>query len=359
MRKLKPRRPKLGKIQMHELNIIVQPRRTFNNLDELAESIRKTGGFLMAPIVALFSPTEVLQYLDTVNAVYSTTYEVGDLIPSHGPNGTQYFILLAGERRTRAYKLLVERGLADAAYWADVRSSLAPVVALEIQLAENTHVSVPHAEEAHAYNRLFRFERTRRPQLSMAQFARRVGRSAMWVSNALRFCELPETIQNLVENGMFAYGSALQLTRLQKSGVDESALVEWTVAACVHDYSVAKLKSRVDSYLFARSEGQCDLLALMEDGRNMLERRQYRRRVVAERQLEWLRVNEDYVRQILALYETGLLGTPDAVYAEGSPRRRLRSLMNVLLRMIKEHPSLFRRETRADEETVLRDYLIT
>jgi len=147
-----------------------QPRKNFNEteLQELADSIKTYG--IIQPIIAA---------------------DTGD--------GT--YIIIAGERRTRAAKLA---GL-----------DTVPVIIrdytdqkrLEISLIENIQRSdLNPIEEAAAYKNLMDFS-----NLSQDELATRVGKNRSTVANALRLLKLPIEIQKSIEEGKVSSGHARAL----------------------------------------------------------------------------------------------------------------------------------------------------
>jgi ParB family chromosome partitioning protein len=147
-----------------------QPRKNFNEaeLQELADSIKTYG--IIQPIIAA---------------------DTGD--------GT--YIIIAGERRTRAAKLA---GL-----------DTVPVIIrdytdqkrLEISLIENIQRSdLNPIEEAAAFKNLMDFS-----SLSQDELAARVGKNRSTVANALRLLKLPIEIQKSIEEGKVSSGHARAL----------------------------------------------------------------------------------------------------------------------------------------------------
>jgi ParB family chromosome partitioning protein len=147
-----------------------QPRREFEqaSLDELADSIREHG--VIQPVT----------------------------IEDAGDGG---FIIIAGERRTRAAKLA---GLATVPVhlkkYADSKK-------LEIALIENIQrQDLNPLEEARAYSDLMMLN-----NISQEEAARRVGKKRSTVANALRLLRLPEAMQKALADGSLSAGHARAL----------------------------------------------------------------------------------------------------------------------------------------------------
>jgi ParB family chromosome partitioning protein len=153
-----------------------QPRRSFDEeeLQELAQSIRHLG--VVQPVVV--RPVEGRE----------ARYE-----------------LVAGERRLRAARMA---GIATIP--AVVRQT-DDVGSLEIALAENVaRQDLNGIEEAHAFAAL-----VDEFGLTHERIAELVGKSRVAVTNTLRLLELPEDVQDMVEQGMLSEGHARALLGVQ------------------------------------------------------------------------------------------------------------------------------------------------
>ena len=147
-----------------------QPRKNFDEteLNELADSIKTYG--IIQPIIA-----------------------------ANAGDGT--FIIIAGERRTRAAKI--------------AKLNSVPVIIrdytdqkrLEVSLIENIQRSdLNPIEEAAAYKNLMDFS-----NLSQDELALRMGKNRSTVANALRLLKLPIEIQKSIEEGKVSSGHARAL----------------------------------------------------------------------------------------------------------------------------------------------------
>ena len=153
-----------------------QPRKNFDEteLQELADSIKSYG--IIQPIIA-----------------------------ANAGDGT--YIIIAGERRTRAAKLA---GL-DAV--PVIIRDYTDQKRLEISLIENIQRSdLNPIEEAAAYKNLMDFS-----GLSQDDLATRVGKNRSTVANALRLLKLPVEIQKSIEEGKVSSGHARALLSVTNS----------------------------------------------------------------------------------------------------------------------------------------------
>jgi ParB family chromosome partitioning protein len=149
-----------------------QPRKHFDQaeLEELAESITEHG--VIQPIIAARAAEN---------------------------DGT--YIIIAGERRTRAARLA---GLAEVPV---IIRDYTDQKRMEISLIENIHrADLNPIEEASAYKNLMDFSR-----LSQDEVAARVGKNRSTVANALRLLKLPAEIQKSIEEGGISPGHARAL----------------------------------------------------------------------------------------------------------------------------------------------------
>ena len=147
-----------------------QPRKSFDKaeLQELADSIKTYG--IIQPIIA-------------ANA------------------GDDTYIIIAGERRTRAAKLA---GLKTVPV---IVRNYTDQKRLEISLIENIQRSdLNPIEEAAAYKNLMDFS-----SLSQDELATRMGKNRSTVANALRLLKLPVEIQKSIEEGKVSSGHARAL----------------------------------------------------------------------------------------------------------------------------------------------------
>jgi len=142
-----------------------------------------------------FDETELQELADSIK-----TYGIiQPIIAANAGDGT--YIIIAGERRTRAAKLA---GL-----------SAVPVIIrdytdqkkLEISLIENIQRSdLNPIEEAAAFKNLMDFS-----NLSQDELAMRMGKNRSTVANALRLLKLPVEIQKSIEEGKVSSGHARAL----------------------------------------------------------------------------------------------------------------------------------------------------
>jgi len=305
-------------IETATLNVLEQPRRTFKDIESLAESIKEISQ--MHPVIVIrLSEEECKKHLGEVNDLWESSFDIKEL---RARSDGSYDILLAGERRFRAVSLNGSKTI-TASLWKGVLS----IPAFKAQFQENIHSSVPPAEEAYAHKQFFLYlKRNGNPNLSVAEFARKyAGRSASTVHESLRFCELPDKVRALIEETVIPYGYGYGLFRLQNEGLDENALMAFAADGLIRRLTVLKFEARVSEFIEVKKSGQTNLFEFSEE-----DFKKERRMVVEKNTVEYLWANEAYLKRLIALVESGKLGEGDSPYSSGSPRRRLSALVDFL-----------------------------
>jgi ParB family chromosome partitioning protein len=169
-----------------------QPRKNFDEaeLKELADSIAEHG--IIQPII------------------------VADAGGGAAKDGS--YIIIAGERRTRAARLAgLKEVPAIIRKYTDQRR-------LEVSLVENIQRSdLNPIEEAAAYKNLMDFS-----QLSQEELAAKVGKNRSTVTNALRLLKLPAHIQKSLETGGISSGHARALLAVNDKNLREKLFNEIT-----------------------------------------------------------------------------------------------------------------------------------
>jgi ParB family chromosome partitioning protein len=159
-----------------------------------------------------FDEAELKELADSI-----TEYGIIEpLIAADAGDGT--YIIIAGERRTRAAKLAgLETVPVLIRDYTDQRR-------LEISLVENIQRSdLNPIEEASAYKNLMDFSR-----LSQEEVAARVGKNRSTVANALRLLKLPVEMQKGLEQGMISSGHARALLSASDAKTRDSLYREIT-----------------------------------------------------------------------------------------------------------------------------------
>jgi hypothetical protein len=329
-----------GWVPLLHVNVLPQPRQTFENLPELAQDIA-TNGILNPFIVARFTRAGCEEYLAVINYLWGTAFSRQQLKRVSEQGEEVYYVLLAGERRFRSFKHLWETGCADCLEtWGGrrrkqgtcylkhfhtdkveirVADRVSALAALFLQMSENTHMAVPAHQEAKAYAQLYKAIRMFDDKVNITRFARKVGRHPSTITKAIRFCDLPGSIQELVEEGIFSYGIALELSRLKQSGITDEQLRWWEINIVAQNYNLKDFRLMVDEELRCKAGGQDSFVPMSLFSGD--EGRKQHRQVVAENMVKSMWNTYHYFRKVLALFERGHLGKKDSPFSSGSPLR--------------------------------------
>ena len=182
-----------------------------------------------------FDETELQELADSIK-----TYGIiQPIIAANAGDGT--YIIIAGERRTRAARL--------------ANLDTVPVIIrdytdqkrLEVSLIENIQRSdLNPIEEAAAYKNLMDFS-----SLSQDELAVRVGKNRSTVANALRLLKLPVEIQKNIEDGKVSPGHARALLSVNDTRAREKLFKE----ILANEYSVRETEKKA-SVLNANEGGK-------------------------------------------------------------------------------------------------------
>lgn len=347
-------------IPIGSVNVLpVQPRRTFRRIEELAETIAEKG-YCFPPIVAMYDRAGAESHLRYANSVWAeANLSLDRLAPSRYAGQEVFYILIAGERRIRAGRNLLETGCercrkryeGKVPYGACLQRHFrnphnlipvripmgaTPAEAFEIQILENTtQEPVPAHEQADADYFHWRYRRMFQPDLSIADFARITGRSESAIRDILRFADLPILIQDMVREGSIQYGIATQIGRLQQQlrqpgkelGISDEELVSMAQMAKLTKATVKDIRKLVDREIEERKHGQLTMmeLVLTPEEANHLRQSDHLRAAAAKAShgfLEW----HAYFRQVQEAVEAIITEDPDhrSPFLQRSPLRNMR-----------------------------------
>lgn len=316
----------VGEVDVRSLIIFPQPRKVFDEIDSLKESIIENGVFSI-PIVALLGKKSFEEYIAVINELWGTNFEAKSFSPLRDG---KYHVLIAGERRTRAWRALAEEGKVAFTYLAHIKKDIPVLSALFIQSAENTQRRIPPDQEAYSYNEFYRVLKKIHPGTTLAKFARSVGRSSEVIRNALRFCELPGKVRVMVGENRLHYSVAVELWRLQQAKVPEVEIERWMFRAIIEKRKGEEFRKMISDYIFVREQGQISLFDTMSEEQQRALHQKHRRRVVEERLVPIHSEQKRYFEMVTRLLSEGLLGEEDSPYSSGSPARRLKALITTI-----------------------------
>ena len=166
----------------------VRSRMTRDGLEHLMASIKEIGQKTAGVVIGL-SAEEASKYLRQVNDLWGTSYRVEEFEPVYflELNGHFYLFLVTGHRRLAAVKKL-DIGT----YLAELHLQIRFLDAFILQFHENIHEEVAKDDEARFLTVMWRKQKSMNSRMSLAEFARRHGKTPEAVRRAVRFTSLCE-----------------------------------------------------------------------------------------------------------------------------------------------------------------------
>ena len=168
-------------------------------------------------LCAHLSHEDTVQYLKEYSEFYGVETDVSELRPDE--NG-RYTILISGHRRKRAIRQLISENDLDISKvraHVNQRDSITFEKALVAQVRENTYEKVPPEEVARHIEQFYKYLCSTQPEKPPhREIARKLGQSESIVRTALRFCSLPEEIQELAHNKTLPYSILVKLDKIHE-----------------------------------------------------------------------------------------------------------------------------------------------
>lgn len=266
------------------VNLLEQAREKIDPAEtrELANNIVEIG-LLQNSSVGELTTAELRRYLARHNDMWGTSYRVRDL---HANFSTGTFLVACfGHRRIEAHlyiwnvgcdSCVMEYGAEEpGTCWMRHPENLDPegvelravrglkwTDAMYAQAAENTYRPIPRDREAVFWRKLWEAQRELDPTFTLKKFASMVGRSSAIVSEALRFCDLPDEVRDAVSKGYIAWGIAIELLRLQSAGCSASEIIYRKNYAMIRTTTVAHFRAIITGVLVEQAMDQDGLFEL-------------------------------------------------------------------------------------------------
>jgi hypothetical protein len=356
-------------IPICDINILDQPRRTFEEIDMLAQDIA-IKNLMMPLIVVSWDAQGAQQYIDLINKVWKTNRTLSDLKPVTNENDERYIVLLDGERRLRACKQLDTIGCTDCQLkfgkqpcyerhfgTRTVRTSetrdISSVAALRIQASANMHHNVPLHEDAIFYQNYWGAVKEMNPKYTLAQTARDLGRNPASIRDALQYCKLPEEIQEYVKTKEIGFGVALEIQRaIDVLELDEDSIKYWVNVARLDRLSTSAYAEKVSNAIQAKLYPQT-MLGIFNEYQEEEFKKAHHKKVVAKDQIYRLWDIIRYFTTVEDMFESGDLGKDDSPYSSRSPLRVYRALIAQQKRLIPHLGSLMHGRERNEAIEVL------
>jgi len=336
------------------INTLNQVRRTFdrNDIRSLAENICKWG--LIDPITAVSFNRDLCQeYINLTNKYHRSNHQLQDLIPT--ADG-RFIIMLSGERRLRAHRLIWAEGCAvcrerygqeppgtcftrhfgpfglvenEAGAGGFIRAHLyrgIPAIdAIDIQLSGNSYIPPPDAEIMEICSLQFRVKREKNPRLTIADFARSIGKSPSTISDYLKIFELPAEVLEFLQVGLISSGVAREIAFLQDNG--EKDLMWWTRRAAFGRLKTKDLHKKIREHLASRQQTMLEIFDATAE--------QEAKKAFVKKQLDEVVLNNAYqctayFSKCLQALKEGKIGKEDSLFSSYGPTNLYRKQVEVM-----------------------------
>jgi len=323
---------------LDEINVLAQHRQTFlpEEISAKADSVCRYGLFEKILVVA-FKRKSAQDYIDLTNQHYKTNHALVEL--TQLPDGT-FPVLLSGEVRLRGHKEAWEMGCptcrehfgqekpgvcycrhfypkkAKKMIEVKLYDDMPAIVAIDIQLTGNSYTPPPENEMVAAISFQFLVKKKIDPSLTIARFARSVGKSPGTISGYLKVFELPKEIYEFYQKGYLSYGIALELAFLKNHGESTKSLHWWAMRAITGKIKADVFQKKVREHLQNQGQG---LLEIFHDISEKEARRRAIRETVAKEMVDDIYRGTAYWQKVLGLFKEGKLGKKDSPFSESSP----------------------------------------
>lgn len=293
---------RIVRVPQEILTPLAQVRDVFEEIDVLADSIGRRR--LLHPLnVGYLDREHCEDYLRKFNHFWKTDYQISNITPVQGVEGTFYCPIIAGGRRNAAITYLKTTGctphrqqFGDGSCYhlhapdLMVQVTLEPNIsfeeAFEIQMNENTHMRVSSQREAKVIEAYFRSRREEDPNFKPSEVARALGRHVSFITRALKYVEAPIQIQRAVEEGHLPYSVACELSRLREVLSPEELLL-WASKWDRNKYrTVDSFARAITEELSRRKLGQLSMESVFFEGSQVEAMKEARRRAEIREQLE-------------------------------------------------------------------------
>lgn len=290
------------------VNVLQQMRGKMSEegIDELVMSIKSVGQMSPGIVVALPAKAAKL-YLKRINEMWGISYKLSQFKSVYLEElaAECYLFVVAGHRRRLA---VVKASIGF--FYCYVRLETSFSMALQLQFQENLHEQVPSEDEARFLSLSWREEKASKPTLTLATFARRLGKRPESVRRSIRFTVLPISVQKLVlpsqsfKKGI-AFGLLCELARLQEArvlknkGYSETELVHLAYVIVTQQKTVKAAGAWVTKQI-EELEGQETMFELsIQDGLQDSKRR------VASGMEKTMQAGQQHLQMVARMHESG------------------------------------------------------
>lgn len=239
-----------------------------DGLEELTASIKEATQLNPGIIVAL-SKSASVTYLRRINEMWGTNYRITQFAATFIKEKKEFFylFLVAGHRRLRA---VTNAKLGH--FYCYLRLETNFSKALHLQFQENLHEEVAPEDQARFLSLFWREEKEAKPTITLATFAKSLGKRPEVVRKSIRFTTLPVTLQKLVQPSKdfkkgIGFGLLCELARLQEARIakkkpyNEQELIQLAYAAVTQQKTVKATAAWVTEHI-NELEGQDTMFEL-------------------------------------------------------------------------------------------------
>lgn len=331
-----------------------QVRETFDPLElqELADDIANDD-VIQPSIVFRFSEKDFYEYVHILNKISKKPIDVINMPFEEDSNDQKWFyVLIAGERRFRAHKLLWDEGCSECKESANkqgknlkkgecyqshevlvygkIKINLGLNQRLEraksIQFRENLYVKPPVDEEALALRNYYDYLKECDKGLSVSLFAKKVGFSVERVKKAIWFCDLPDKIRLAVKAKLISYGNALEVYKItQVQNIDPETRIK--IVDQETDYLLIHPRIKVEDYK-VRVKNLIESFQMLSlfDLNELTMSKKEKRRVVEKNSIQALTLYSSYVGKVQMLHLQGVIGK-GKIFSDGSPKKWIQTIL--------------------------------
>ncbi|HRH25087.1 MAG TPA: hypothetical protein PLQ20_01985 [Candidatus Paceibacterota bacterium] len=331
-----------------------QVRETFeqSELQELADDIANDD-VIQPSIVFRFSEKDFYTYVEILNKISNTRLNVDGAPFEQDSKGARWFyVLIAGERRFRAHKLLWDEGCSDCKKKSEEQNTPLKIGecykkhdvlvygkikvnmginqklerAKSIQFRENLYVKPPVEQEAQALRNYYNYLKEIENGLTISGFAKKVGFSAERVKKAIWFCDLPSKIKMAVKEKLISYGNALEVYKItQIQNIDPQTRAR--IVDQETDYLLIHPKIKVEDYrIRVKSIIESFQTLSLFDLNSLAMNTKQKRKVVERNSIQALVLYSGYLDKVSLLRFQGVIGK-GKMFSEESPTKWLQKIL--------------------------------
>ena len=185
-----------------------------------------------------------------------------------------------------------------------------PIKALSLQLSENSYSPPSREHIAETMQEHWEISRAVDPKLSKKAYAAKCGFSVDYVSDSLRFCELPDAVKKMVRSGLIKWGSALHLNKMVDAGLPDERINRVAQLVIAGNLRVPDVEKRVRFEINSEQDLNQGMFADLDEDPATTHRAEVKR-LLDKRALTALRMELSLLQQARRAVEKGLIDSSD------------------------------------------------